>query len=111
MLSTVLYRAWTSMEIIMGRAMFTSNFPTGIVPILLSFMGSILVSPFSLLTHTKGPLHIRSGPPWKPSPYRYFFIPSEAVSGSAEMVMVISMLFSLANFATQSTKASLAAWS
>ena len=43
--------------------------------------------------------------------YRYFFIPSEAVSGSAEMVMVISMLFSLAKFATQSTKASLAAWS
>ena len=43
------------------------------------------------------------------SPYRYFFIPSEAAAGSAEMVMVISMLFSLAKSATQSTKASLAA--
>lgn len=41
--------------------------------------------------------------------YRYFFIPSEAAAGSAEMVMVISMLFSLAKSATQSTKASLAA--
>ena len=43
--------------------------------------------------------------------YRYFFIASEAAAGSAEMVMVISMLFSWANFATHSTKASLAAWS
>ena len=40
------------MEMIMGSAMFTSNFPTGIVPILLSFMGSILVSPF-FYSHTQ----------------------------------------------------------
>ena len=36
MLSTTLYRAWTSMEIIMGTAMPASSRPTGWTPILFS---------------------------------------------------------------------------
>ena len=36
MLSTTLYRAWTSMEIIMGTAMPASSGPMGITPILFS---------------------------------------------------------------------------
>ena len=35
-LSTMLYRAWTSMEMIMGRDMEISNLRTGMVPILFS---------------------------------------------------------------------------
>ena len=35
-LSTTLYMAWTSMEIIMGTAMPASSLPTGMTPILFS---------------------------------------------------------------------------
>ena len=39
-LSTMLYKACTSMEIIIGRDMFSTSFPTGIVPILFSAIGA-----------------------------------------------------------------------
>ena len=41
MLSTMLYRAWTSMEIIMGTDMLTSSLPTGMTPILFSVRGVV----------------------------------------------------------------------
>ena len=39
MLSTTLYRAWMSMEIIIGAAMVKSRRGMGITPILFSFAG------------------------------------------------------------------------
>ena len=39
-LSTTLYNACTSMEIIIGRDMFSTSLPTGMVPILFSAMGA-----------------------------------------------------------------------
>lgn len=39
-LSTILYNACTSMEIIIGRDMFSTSLPTGMVPILFSAMGA-----------------------------------------------------------------------
>ena len=41
--------------------------------------------------------------------YRYCFMPSLALAGSSEMVMVISILLSAANLAHQATKSSAAA--
>ena len=42
MLSTTLYRACTNMEIIIGKDTLINNFPTGITPILFSFLVSIV---------------------------------------------------------------------
>ena len=39
-LSTMLYNACTSMEIIIGRDMFSTSLPMGMVPILFSAMGA-----------------------------------------------------------------------
>ena len=44
MLSTTLYSACTSMEAIMGRAMFSSSFPSGMTPILFSCNVFVLIS-------------------------------------------------------------------
>ena len=38
MLSTTLYKACTNIEIMMGSDIFTNNLPTGITPILFSFL-------------------------------------------------------------------------
>ena len=44
-LSTILYNAWTSIDAIIGSDMLTSNFFTGITPILFS----AIYSPFHIM--------------------------------------------------------------
>ena len=48
MLSTMLYRAWTSIEIIMGTDILKSSLPTGMTPILFS-VGGVLSGLFSIV--------------------------------------------------------------